>query len=127
MKQASVSSTDQRGGKRRAICRLAAKPPEKRNNRRLCLVPIRAASARARYTYTATLGVGPTPERPLHGPTADKHTLSLAPLLPIFAFYRFGGKRRSLIVETARLQQYLMGSPRSWSRFSAFCVTPVTS
>ena len=32
----------------------------------------------------------------LHGPTADKHTLSLAPLPPIFAFNRFldGPRRR---------------------------------
>jgi hypothetical protein len=28
------------------------------------------------------------PGRDPNGPTADKHTLSLAPLLPIFAFYR---------------------------------------
>src|SRR6516164_3416224 len=91
MKQASVSSTDQRGGKRRAICRLAAKPPEKRDNRRLCLVPIRAASARARYTYTATLGVGPTPERHsmVRMPTSIRSRRHLS-----YLFSRFIGEPR---------------------------------
>src|SRR6516165_3085185 len=92
---AHVYATGQGGGKRRAICGFVAKPSATRKPAALpCPHTCRVGACQVHVH--GNVGCRTNTGASLHGPTADKHTLSLAPLPPIFAFNRFldGPRRR---------------------------------